>query len=97
MPPHIEHLHWDDWNRGHIAKHAVLPEEAEEVVVANPMIRETYKRRLQYIGASVAGRMLSVVIGAVPDQPGVFYVFSARPASRKERALYEQMIGSSNS
>lgn len=96
-PARIDRLYWDDWNRGHIARHAVSLDEAEEVIAGLPSVRETYKQRLQLVGLTLAGRMLSIVVGAVPDQPGVFYVFSARPASRKERALYEQMIGSSNS
>ncbi len=41
--PFIERLHWDDWNRDHIAKHAVQPEEAEEVIAGLPRVNETYK------------------------------------------------------
>ena len=93
--PSIARLHWDDWNRDHIAKHAVLPEEAEEVVAGLPTVNETYKQRLQLVGPTVAGRMLSIVVGAVPDRPGTYYVFSARPASRKERGMYEQTKGGS--
>jgi uncharacterized DUF497 family protein len=73
----------------------VLPEEAEEVVAGEPTIRETYKQRLQLVGPTLAGRMLSIVVGPVPDQPGVYYVFSARPASRKERGAYAQEKGGS--
>jgi uncharacterized DUF497 family protein len=95
--PNIDRLVWDDWNRDHIAKHAVLPEEAEEVVAGQPTVRETYKQRLQFVGPTLAGRMLSIVVGPVPDQPGVYYVFSARPASRKERGAYAQEKGGSPS
>jgi uncharacterized DUF497 family protein len=93
--PHIERLVWDDWNLDHIAKHDVLPQEAEDVIAGEPTVDETYKQRMQLIGPSAAGRMLSIVIGAVPDQPNVYYVFSARPASRKERADYARRIGGS--
>jgi uncharacterized DUF497 family protein len=92
----IDRLYWDDWNREHIAKHAVLPEEAEEVVAGFPIVSETYKQRLQLIGLTLAGRMLSVVAGPVPDEPSFYYVFSARPASRKERRFYAQQKGNSN-
>jgi hypothetical protein len=37
--------------------------------------------------------MLSVVIGAVPAKPDTYYVFSARSASRKERAAYAEQKG----
>jgi hypothetical protein len=93
--PSIDCLHWDDWNRDHIAKHAVLPEEAEEVIAGWPRVNETYKQRLQLVGPTFAGRMLSIVVGAVPDRPGVYYVFSARPESRRERGMFEQTKGGS--
>jgi uncharacterized DUF497 family protein len=94
--PAIDRLLWDEWNRDHIAKHAVLPEEAEEVIAGLPRVNATYKQRLQLVGPTLAGRMLSIVVGAVPDRPGVYYVFSARPASRKERGMYEQTKGDSH-
>jgi uncharacterized protein len=94
--PAIDRLLWDEWNRDHIAKHAVLPEEAEEVIAGLPRVNETYKQRLQLVGPTLAGRMLSIVVGAVPDRPGVYYVFSARPASRTERGMYEQTKGDSH-
>lgn len=91
----LDHLHWDEWNRDHIAKHGVLPEEVEEVVAGLPAVSETYKQRLQLVGPTVAGRMLAIVVGAVPGRPGTYYVFNARPASRKERRMYEQTKGGS--
>ena len=94
--PRIDRLHWDDWNRDHIAKHAVRPEEAEEVVAGDPIYRESYKNRLAVTGPTVAGRMLTVIVGAVPHEPTVFYVFSARPASRQERGEYRQQKGGSS-
>ncbi|MDP9473917.1 MAG: hypothetical protein M3Q71_25195 [Chloroflexota bacterium] len=94
-PPHIERLVWDDWNCSHLTKHEVLPEEAEEVVAGEPASRETYKSRLLVVGPTTSGRMLAIVIGPVPEQRGRYYVFSARPASRKERAAYTQQKGGS--
>jgi uncharacterized DUF497 family protein len=93
MRPYVDRLAWDDWNRDHIAKHAVLPEEAEEAVAGNSIFRAGYKRRFVVTGPTVAGRMLTVVIGEDPSQPRVYYVFSARPASREERADYRQEKG----
>lgn len=86
----IERLVWDDWNREHIGKHAVAIREVEEVVARRTIRKLTYKGRLLLIGSTVAGRMLSIVVGPGPDQPGSCYVFSARPASRPERRLYER-------
>jgi uncharacterized DUF497 family protein len=93
----IDCLVWDDWNRDHIAKHAVMPEEAEEVIASDAVIRQTYKQRLHMIGPTLAGRIPAVVAGPVPDRPGTWYIFSARPASRKERAAYPLAKGDSRS
>jgi len=58
-----------------------------------PLVRETYKHRQQLVGPTLTGRMLSIVVGPVPDRPDIYYVFSARPASRKERGSYEHTEG----
>jgi hypothetical protein len=53
------------------------------------IIIETYEGRLQILGQLGSGQVLSEIVG--PDrmrEPGAFYVFSARPASRKERQYY---------
>jgi uncharacterized DUF497 family protein len=86
----VELLIWDDWNRSHISKHAVIPDEAEDVIAGTPIYRAGYKQRLVLTGPTAAGRMLTVVIGEVPNRPGSYYVFSARPASREERVDYQQ-------
>lgn len=89
----VRALLWDDWNLGHISKHGMGPEDAAEVLRSQPVIYATYKDRLRLIGPNAAGRVLTVIVGPVPDQSGVFYVFSARPASRKERWLYVRRQG----
>jgi uncharacterized DUF497 family protein len=86
---HINRLVWDEWNREHVANHQVLPEEAEEVAAATPTVRESYKQRYQLIGPTLSGRMVSVIVGPVPEQQDVYYVFSASPASRAERRIYD--------
>lgn len=92
---HIDHFEWDSWNRHHITKHQVSPEEAEEVAAAEPVILATYKGRFQLIGPTLSGRILTVIVGPVPDHPNSYYVFSARPASRKERQYHDQQNGGS--
>lgn len=93
--PPIDRIIWDDWNRDHIIKHAVTPTEAEEVVGKRAIYRQSRKNRLVVTGPTLAGRMLTVVIGPVPDQPAAFYVFSARPASRRERREFRRQQGDS--
>lgn len=90
---HIDRLFWDDWSRDHISKHGIEPEDAEAVIAADPVVKATYKSRFQLLGSTLTGQVLSVVVGAVRDQPGVNYVFSARPAIRRERRELEQARG----
>ncbi len=81
----IKTLFWDDWNREHITQHQVTADEAEETVFGEAVVTPTYKNRFQMIGPTSSGRVLSVIVGQVPGKLGAYYVFSARPASRKER------------
>jgi uncharacterized protein len=61
--PEIE-FDWDDANVGHVARHSVLPEEAEQVVLNDPVdlgieIVEGEERYLN-LGATMQGRVLVV-------------------------------------
>ena len=93
---YIDRLVWDAWNRDHLEKHAVSPEEVVEVAAAEPVIRTTYKGRFQLIGITLAGRTHTVIVGPMPTRPEAYDVFSARPASRKERQYFEQQNGASS-
>lgn len=91
--PAVQDLDWDAWNEEHIAKHGVARNEVEEVVAGDPAVRGTYKGRLQLVGPTSAARMLTVIVGPVPNSRGRYYTFSARPASRKERRFYREQRG----
>jgi uncharacterized DUF497 family protein len=88
----IRRLEWDEWNLAHIAKHKVTPTEVEQVCTSEPLeYRQSYKDRIVVIGVTEAGRILAIILGPVPNGPaGSYYVFTARPADRKERRFYEQ-------
>ncbi len=88
----IRRLLWDAWNVAHIARHAVTPEEVEEVCQGRPWTSQTYKERIRVIGPTRAGRMLTVILAPQADI-GVYYTVTARPASRKERRAYREWIG----
>jgi uncharacterized DUF497 family protein len=81
----VRRLRWDAWN---VARHQVVPEEVEEVCRGDPLVQQTYKRRLTLIGPTAVGRTLAVVL--VPLGRGEYYPVTARPASRKERTIYQQ-------
>ena len=57
---------WDDANILHIAGHDVLPEEAEEVLLGDPVELDfdeaAEEPRWSYVGETVSGRILEVVI-----------------------------------
>lgn len=89
----LDRLVWDDWNREHIARHGVVPTEVEEAVAGATLAEPSYKERYALIGMTAAGRSIVSVIGPVPEQPSVFYVFTARPANRRERRRYAEAEG----
>ncbi len=73
---------WNEWNEEHIARHGVLPQEAEKVVRGSkPRYRGDGKYRA--VGRGRAGRWLQVIY--VLDVPGRVYVIHARPLTDMEK------------
>jgi uncharacterized DUF497 family protein len=54
---------WDEWNVQHIAKHGVIPAEAEDVVLnaTNPFPRKMKDGKLLVWGQTAEGRYLQVI------------------------------------
>jgi hypothetical protein len=78
--PEIE-FDWDGANIGHVARHSVLPEEAEQVILNDPVdlgmeIVEGEQRYLN-LGATVRGRVLLVVTTWRDDRVRVVTAFEA--------------------
>ena len=81
---------WDEANRSHIAEHGVSPEEAEQVILNDPVdlevqIRNGEERTLQ-VGETNVGRILVVV---TTWRDGSVRVITAFSANKKLRAFYE--------
>ena len=91
----VKRLAWDDWNIEHVwEQHAMTREEVESVGFGDDAsAEEPYKGRVLVIGPGADTRLYTVIIGAVPNFPGVFYAFSARVASRQERRRYRTAQG----
>ena len=85
----VRRLTWDAWNVRHIARHGVLPPEVEDVCQGPCITREAYAGRIMLIGPTRSGRILAAVLEPQEEQ-GVYYVVTARSASRRERRLYQQ-------
>lgn len=87
----IEQLIWDEWNKEHIARHQVTPQEVEEVCQGTPVVAQGYGGRLRLIGPTQSKRMLGVILA--PKGEKSYYPVTARPASRKERNQYQEEGG----
>ena len=80
---------WDAGNINHIAKHAILPEEAEQVLENNPIdlgdqLRNG-ERRYLHLGETAEGRILTVITARSEDD---IRVVTAHPSDRKARRFY---------
>ena len=84
----VRRLIWNSWNVAHIARHEVMPDEVEEVCHGQHVVLQTYNDRLLFIGPTLTGRMLAVILGST-DQLEVYYPVTARSASMKERRYYK--------
>lgn len=72
---------WDEANAGHVARHSVSPEEAEQVILNDPVdlgleIVEGEERYLS-LGATAKGRILLVVTTWREDRVRVVTAFDA--------------------
>ena len=80
---------WDEANRSHIAEHKMTAEEAEQVVLGNPLdvevqLRNGEERTIQ-VGETDLGRVLVVVTTFRGKR---LRVVTAFPANKKLRNLY---------
>jgi uncharacterized DUF497 family protein len=80
---------WDDANREHIAEHEISSDEAEQVILNDPIDLEFETRsgeeRLRQVGETKRGRVLVVVTTWREDN---IRVVTAYPASKILRTLY---------
>lgn len=83
----VRRLLWDAWNVAHIARHSVTPEEVIEAA-RTPRWSRMARKAVHLSSVLPERRMLTVVLD--PEGEGVYYPVTARPASRRERAIYIQ-------
>ena len=85
---------WDDANLAHIARHGVLPAEAEQVVLGAslPLTKDERRGEDRYteLGETTEGRLLLVVWTWRRRR---IRVVTAFPAKRKWRALWKRLKG----
>lgn len=75
-------LVWDEWNREHLARHNISPEEVEEICHRKYKITESYRKRLLIVGKTTKGRKIVIVLS--PEDRnleyygnGIYYVITA--------------------
>lgn len=83
---------WDEANIGHVARHGVLLEEAEQVILNDPLDLgiEIFKGEERYLnlGATVRGRILLVVTTWREDRVRVVTAFE--PIKRLIQFYYQE-------
>jgi uncharacterized DUF497 family protein len=88
----IHEFIWPEDRVDHIARHAVTPEEVEEVCFGKAFVQRAKSQGsnpVYYVlGQTVAGRYLFCVVIQFPDDRG--YPITARPMTDKERRRYNQ-------
>lgn len=89
--PEIE-FDWDEANIGHLARHKVLPEEVEQVILSDPLDvgMEIVEREERYLnlGATAHGRVLLVVTTWREDRVRVVTAFE--PIKRLIEFYYQE-------
>jgi len=87
----ISGLIWDNWNRKHLAKHKITPEEVEEVCLSGKYQAEkSYRNRIQLIGETKKGRLLAIALSPEdrnlkPYTEGTYYPITAYEKGVKTR------------
>lgn len=88
---------WDSANTNHIARHGVTPEEAEQVVLNEPLDIEVVLRngeqRIVQVGETDEGRILVVVTTMRAKR---IRVVTAYPAMSRLQRLFLQVKGGSD-
>ena len=88
---------WDSANIGHIAEHDVVPEEAEEVILGDPLgiglevvdgeersshVGETNEGRILWMVITFRGERMRVVTAFEPDKQWKIFYFEQRAGLR---------------
>ncbi len=94
----ILEFEWDEANISHIAKHHVLPKEAEEVffdknnVQHQDIKHSTTEKRFLIVGKTKKGKLLYQIFTLREEK---IRVISSRNINKKEVTLYEKKTSSS--
>jgi len=82
---------WDETNLEHIARHRVLPEEAEEVLLSDCEVAPAIEGCKLAIGQTEAGRYLLIVFREKPGS--AVRVITARELTERQKRAYRRRRG----
>ena len=87
---------WDEYNISHIAEHDVTPEEAEQVLLGDPLEvdfdpNRNGEERWTYLGETARGRILTVIMTLRDEMMRVVTAFDAE--SRDKLVYLETKAG----
>ena len=81
-------IDWSSASMEHIARHAVKPDEVEDVVYGDHYSTRARDGMYRFTGQTVSGRYLTVIL--VPRGGGLFGVVTARDATTVERRSFRK-------
>lgn len=84
----ITDFDWDEFNIKKVWAHGVIPEDAEEVLYNDPLVRRTHSRRFIALGQTDEGRYLIVIYEL--KKPTVVRIISAWNAKLNQRRKYQK-------
>ena len=80
---------WDRENIAHLARHKVLPEEAEQALRQDPLVvqfqEHGHEERLLVLGRTGSGRLLALIY---TERDGRFRVGTAYPMTKRLEEIY---------
>ena len=80
---------WDEASEAHVARHAITPDEVEDVLFCRPRLVQAGLHGTTYVmGTTLAGRYLFVVV-AEAGRGGV-HVVTAREMTEAERRRFRR-------
>lgn len=87
----VNRFEWDARNIGHIARHGVKPDEAEDAFQNEPVFRKGRSGFHTVYGRTEEGRYLFVV--HIRKSGGVAHIITARNMTPAERRYYRRQRG----
>jgi len=78
----VKGLIWDDWNKEHLAKHGITPEEVEEVCRSKYQAVKSYRGRIQLTGKTISEKRLTIILSPEDRSlneygDGIYYLITA--------------------